>query len=193
MALSQLIKGAEKQRKLLSQYSSIDRDGQIESLKTLNGIYLENSSTIASIVEKHEHSIEQDCRPILNKAKAMLEKLLDDPSKVRLSFRRSFEAIYISPPARDSESRDMKMRNNRQHDRALHIQGMGCDSAMMWAGALTTSEWANLMTSSNFNYVLKNMPKPPQECLQGLLKILEAWENEQPLVNCAAFTSSLTG
>lgn len=193
MALSQLIHDVEKQRELLSRYSLTDRDGQIESLKTLNEIYLENSSTIASIIEKHKHSLEQDCRPILDKAKAVLKKLLKSQLKFGVPFRKSFEAIYISLPARDSESPDMQLRKNKQHDRALRIQGMGCDTAMMWAGALPTSEWAQLMTLPKFNYVLKNMPKPPQECLQGLLKILEAWENEQPLVNCAAFTSSLTG
>jgi len=151
------------------------------------------SSTITSIIKEHEDFLEQGCRPILDKAKAVSEKLLEGQFEFGRTLRKSYEAIYVSLPARDSESSGLRLKNNKQYDRALDIQKLGCDGAMVFAGALRTSECAHTMSSPKFNYLLKGMPTPPRECSQALLKTLEAWENEQPLANCAQFGNNLIG
>lgn len=109
------------------------------------------------------------------------------------SFRKSFEAIYVSIPARESEAPGQRLQKSRQLERALKIQELGCATAMVLAGALTTSDWAQRLSATKLSYVLRNVSTRRQECLPALLKILENWENERPLVDCAAFRKSIAG
>jgi len=193
MVLARLIQVAEEQRRLLSQYTLTNPDSQIDTLKHLSNIYLDQASTITTIIINHEASLAEECSPILDEVKAVMGKLQEGRFTFGSPTRKSFEAIYTSQPARDSESSDLKRRTNKQYTRALEIQKLGCDGAIVLAGALTTSTWSQLMTSPKLKYILKNMPKPPQTCSQVLLHTLETWGDEPPLANCAAFTNALTG
>lgn len=193
MALSGLIRVAEQQSGLLTQYSLTDPDGQIDALEELNSIYVKNLATIGFIIKKHNEFLEQGCRPILDSARTVLEKLREGQLRFGLTPRKSYEAIYVSLPARDSESSAQRLRKNKQYERALEIQDLGCDGAIVVACALTTSEWAHSMSALKFKYILKNVPKPRQECWPALLKTLDTWENEQPLAGCTAFKDSLKG
>ena len=193
MALSELIRVAEQQRELLSRYSLTDSDSHIDALERLSVIYSENLATVETIRRKHIESLERVCRPILDKAKTVSEELSQGQFRLGSSFRKSFEAIYVSIPARESEATSQRLQKNKQHERALKIQELGCDGAMVLAGTLTTSEWAQRLSATKLEYTLRNIPRPRQEYLPALLKILETWEDEQPLVDCTAFRNSLTG
>lgn len=193
MALAELIRVAEQQRQLLSRYSLTVLDGHMDALERLSVIYSENLATVETIRKKHIESLERMCKPILDKAKTVSEELSQTQFRLGPSFRKSFEAIYTSIPARESEDAGQRLRKNKQYERALKIQELGCDGAIVWAGILTTSDWAQRLSATKLEYLLKNFPRPRHECLPTLLKALEVWGNEQPLVDCTAFRDSLTG
>ncbi len=193
MALPGLIRVAEQQRELLSRYTLTDPDGNIDALERLSSIYSGNWATVETIRKRHTEALERDCRPILDKAKRVVEELSQGQFQLVSSFRKSFEAIYVSIPARESEATGQRLRLKKQHARALKVQELGCDVALVVAGALVTTEWGQRLLANKLGYILRNVPRPRQGCLPALLKILEAWENERPLADCAAFRNSLTG
>jgi len=193
MTLSEMIRVAERQRWLLSERSLTDPDGHTDDLEKLHSIYLEILATIGDISKKQTEFLDQGCGPVLDRAETVIEKLLEGQVPSGTFVRKSFEAIYVSFPHRESESRGQRSTKNKQYERALMIQKLGCDKAMVLAGVLKMSDWAHTMPALKFKHILKNIPTPQQQCLPTLLETLEAWEKEPPLVDCAAFKTSLTG
>ena len=192
MGLSKIIRVAEQQGGLLSDYSLVDHDGQMEGLEKLHSLYVDHLAILENIIKKHELSLRESCEPILKQIKILLGKLPKGKFTFGTVQRKSYEAIYDDSQARESDSSQQRGNRNKQYQRSLKIQALGCDRALVFAGALTASEWVK-MSAPKFHYILEQIPKPPQECLPALMERLEAWATEEPLARCAAFKNSLTG
>ena len=193
MALSELLRLTERQRSLLSDILGLEPDGRTDDLKKLRSICEENLTTIEEIEKKQTGFLDRACKPILEKAQTVSEQLQTSEVRIGTTVRKSFEAIYVSLPARESELQSQRLVRNKQYDRALMIQNLGCDKAMVLAGSMIMSTWAHNLSELKFKHIIKNIPQLPQECIPELQRILGAWANEEPLMSSTAFRNSLTG
>ncbi len=135
-----MIRVAKRQRWLLSERSLTDPDSHTDNLEKLYSIYLEILATIGDISKKQTEFLDQGCGPVLARAETVIEKLLEGQVPSGTFVRKSFKAIYVSFPYRESESRGQRSTKNKQYERALMIQKLGCDRAIVLAGILKMSD-----------------------------------------------------